>query len=131
MTQICVDCFDRVGFLFIGSHFIRSAIIQSVIAWESVTVILFGLRSTLQTGLQCFGCSMWHNIPTQHTARIPIHYCEYINFVFFSPTKVYSSSSSAFLTLLGTGAGGSLLVYWLTQLATLCGLTFRIRAIEP
>ena len=131
MAQICIDSFDRVGFLFIVSHFIRSTIIQGVIPWKSITVVLLGLGSALQTGLQRFGCSVRHNIPTQNTVRISIHYRENIDFVFFSPIKVYSSSSSAFLTLFGTGAGGSLAIYRLTQLATLCGLTFSTRPIEP
>ena len=45
MAQICIDGFDRVSFLFIVSHFIRSAIIQSVVPWEGVTEILLGLGS--------------------------------------------------------------------------------------
>ena len=119
MAQICIDGFDRVGFLFISAHFIRSTIIQGIVARKSVTVVLLGLGSTLQTGLQCFCRSVRYDIPTQNTVGVSIHYRQDIDFVFFSSIKVYSSSNSAFLTFLGIGAGGSLLVYCLTQLATL------------
>ena len=88
MTQICIDRFHRVGFLFIVSHFIRGSIIQGIIAWESITVILLGLWSSFQTSLQCLCCSMRYNIPTQDTMRVAIHYRQNIDFVFFSPTKV-------------------------------------------
>lgn len=51
MSQIRIHGFDGVGFLFIGAHFIRSAIIQGVVARKSITVILSGLWSAFQTGL--------------------------------------------------------------------------------
>lgn len=111
MAQIRIDGFDGVGLLFIGAHFIRSTIIQSVVTGKSITVILPGLRRTFQTGLERLRRSVRDNIPAQHTVSVPIHYSKNIDFVFFSPIKVYSSSSSAFFTLLGTGAGPSLAVY--------------------
>jgi len=131
MTQIRIDSFHRKGFLLVGSHFIGSAIVQRVIDWKGIAVVLFGLGSTFQAGLHSLRRSFQHHIPTQHATRIPIHDRQNINFVFFSPTKVYNSSNSAFLTLAGIGAFGNLAVYWLTQLATLCGLTFSTRPIEP
>jgi hypothetical protein len=51
MAQICIHGFDGVGLLFIGAHFIRSAIIQGVVARKSITIVLSGLRSAFQTGL--------------------------------------------------------------------------------
>lgn len=131
MSQICIDRFNGVGFLLICPHFIRSTIIQRVIGRKRITVVLFCLWSTFQAGLQGLRCPFCHHIPTQDTASIPINDSQDVDFVFFLPIKVYNSSNSAFLTLPGMGAWGSLAVCWLTQLATLCGLTFRTRPIEP
>ena len=72
---------------------------------------MFGLWSTFQASLQSFRGSFQHHIPTQNAASIPIHDCQNVDFVFFLPTKVYSSSNSAFLTFAGMGAFGSLAVY--------------------
>lgn len=71
-----------------------------------------------------------YNIPTQHAVSVAIYHGEDVDFVFFLPTNVYNSSNSAFFTFAGMGAFGNLAEYWLTQLTTLCGLTFKIRAIE-
>jgi len=130
MLQIGIDRFDGVGSCLSG-RFIRSAIIQGVIGRKRIAVVLFGLGGSLQAGLQGFRRSFRHHIPTQDTTCVSIDDGQNVDFVFFLPIKVYNSSSSAFLTLLGMGARGSLAVYWLTQLATLCGLTFRTLPIEP
>ena len=131
MPQIGIHRFHRIGFLFVRSHFIGSTIIQGVVDRKCIAVILFGLRRTLQTGLQRFAGSLCDYIPAQDATRVPIHYGEDVDFVFFCPTKVYNSSNSAFLTFAGSGAGGKAAVWFRTQFATLCGLTFKILAIAP
>jgi hypothetical protein len=73
MTQIRIDRFHGVGLLLIGAHFIRRTIIQGVIAWKGIAVVLFGLRRSLQTGLESFGGSFEHHVPTQDTVRVSIH----------------------------------------------------------
>ncbi len=110
MPQVCIDRFDRVSFLFVRSHFIGSAVIQRIVDWKGIAIVLFGLRSPLQTGLQSGAGSFADHIPTQDTARVSVNYGQNVDFVFFCPTKVYNSSNSAFLTLAGTGADGRLAV---------------------
>lgn len=63
--------------------------------------------------------------------NIAIHDRQEVEFVFFLADKSVQFIQLAFLTFFGNGAPGSLAVYWLTQLATLCGLTRSMRAIEP
>ena len=36
MAQICVHGFDRIGLLFVGSHFVGSTIIEVVIGWKGI-----------------------------------------------------------------------------------------------
>jgi hypothetical protein len=129
MTQISIDCFDRIGFQFVRSHFIRCAIVQRVVRWKRIAIVLPSLGSSLQTGLQRFARSLIDRIPTQDTVRFPIHHRQNVDFVFLCPRYVNNSSSSATLGLFGMGAFGSFSVYRLTQFTTLCGLTFKIRAI--
>ena len=54
MAKICIDRFHRIGFLFVGAHFVGSPIVECVIDRESIGIILFGLRCTFQAGLQSF-----------------------------------------------------------------------------
>jgi predicted membrane protein len=73
MTEVCIHCFHRIGFLFVGAHFIRSAIVERVIDRQGIGVILLGLGCPLQAGLQGCGGSLRNHIPTQHTASVSIH----------------------------------------------------------
>ncbi len=127
VPQVRIDCFHRIGLLLVGTEFVRCSIVQGVVNWKSIRVILPGLGSPFQASLQRFRGSFRDNSPTQHTASCPIHNRQEVDFVFFVPRKVNSSSSSATLGFLGSGAAGKLAVYALTQLTTLCGLTFKIR----
>ena len=111
MPQISIDRFHRVGFLFVCPHFIGSTIVQSIINRKGIAVILFGLRCPFQTSLHSFRSPLQNHIPTQNTASIAIDNGQDVDFVFFLLRKVYNSSNSAFLTLLGIGAFGSLEVY--------------------
>ena len=36
MSQVRIDSFHSISFLFVGSHFIGSSIIQSVINWKGI-----------------------------------------------------------------------------------------------
>lgn len=111
MPQIGIDGFDRVGFLLVGSHFIGSAILQGVVDRKGIRVILLGLWSAFQAGLHGLRSSFQDHIPTQHAMRVSVYNRQNVDFVFFAPIKVYNSSNSAFLTLSGMGAFGSLVVY--------------------
>lgn len=110
MTKIGVDRFDRIGLLFVGAHFVGSTIVEIVIRRKGIRVVLFGLRCAFQAGLQGFGGPFEHDIPTQDTACLSVDNGQDVDFVFFLPTKVNSSSNSAFFTFSGKGACGSLAV---------------------
>ena len=73
MTKVCIDSFHRTGFLFIGAHLIRSAIVEGVIDRKGIRVILFGLWCSFQANLQSFRGSLLHHIPTQHATSVSIH----------------------------------------------------------
>ena len=51
MAQVRIDGFDRIGFVFVGSHFIRCAVVQGMVNRKSITVIPFGLGCLFQTSL--------------------------------------------------------------------------------
>ena len=108
MTKVSVDCFDRIGLLFVGAHFVGSTIVEVVISRKGIGVVLFGLRRSFQAALQGCAGSFEHNIPTQDTACVSVDNRQDVDFVFFLPTKVNNSSNSAFFTFSGKGACGSL-----------------------
>ena len=110
MTQISIDGFHGIGFLFVGAHFIGSPIVEIVIRRKGIGVVVFGLRRSFQAGLQGFGGSFEHYIPAQDTACVSVNNGQDVDFVFFLPTKVNNSSNSAFFTVSGKGAFGSLAV---------------------
>lgn len=101
MAEVCIDCFHRIGLLFVGAHLVGCPIVKSVIGRKGIRVILFGLGCLFQTGLQDFGGSCRHDLPTQDASGISIYDGEDVDFVFFLPTKVNNSSNSAFFYLLG------------------------------
>lgn len=107
MPEIRVDGFDGIGLLFVSTHFVGSAIVECVIDWKGVRIVMFGLRSAFQASLQGFCSSFENHIPTQDTAGVSIYNGEDIDFVFFLPTKVNNSSSSACFTFSGKGAFGN------------------------
>ena len=111
MTQVCIDSLYRVGFLFIGTHLVGRAIVQVVIGWKRVTVVLSGLWSAIQTGLQVLCASFTDDIPTEKAVCGSINNGQNVDFVFFCLTKVYNSSNSATFGLWGIGAGGNLASY--------------------
>ena len=108
MAQVCIDCLDRVGFLFVGTHFVGSAIVQVVISWKGIAVVLSGLRRTFQAGLQVLYASFADSIPTEQAVRGSVNDCQNVDFVFFCFTKVYNSSNSATFGFWGIDAGGNL-----------------------
>lgn len=110
MAEVGIDCFHRISLLFVGAHLVGRSIVESVIARKGIRVILFGLGCPFQTGLQGFGGSCLHDLPTQDAAGVSIYDGEDVDFVFFLPTKVNNSSNSAFFTFSGSGAFGSFAV---------------------
>lgn len=107
MTQVSIDSFHRIGFLFVRAHLIRCTIVESVISRKRITVILFRLRSPFQASLQVGTGPFTDRIPAQNAVGGSIYYRENIDFVFLCFRNVYNSSSSAMRGLAGTCAGGS------------------------
>ena len=58
MAQTCIHGFDRIGLLFVHSHFVGCAIVECVIGWKGIRVVLFGLWCSFQAGLQRFRGSL-------------------------------------------------------------------------
>lgn len=114
MSQIRIDRLHRIGLFFVGAHFIGSTIVQIVIGRKGITVVLSGLRSAFQTGLQVLCASFPDGIPTEQAMCSSIHDRQNVDLVFFCFTKVYNSSNSATVGFFGIGGG----------------LILKIRAIE-
>src|SRR5512141_1798731 len=91
---------------------------------ESITEIPFGFRPSIDNGLKIIPGAFPDDLPAQETASGSVYIGQEVDSVFLSPIKVKSSSSSAFSTFSGTGAGGRISAWALAQLATLCGFTF-------
>src|SRR5262252_8684547 len=108
MSQIGVYGFHRIGLVLVGAHFTGSAIVQGVVPRKGITVVLARLRSSIQAGLQRFAASFPDYIPAQDTVAVSVHHRQEVEFVFFCPTKVYSSSNSATFGRGGIGARGKL-----------------------
>jgi len=129
MSQVSVDSLHGISFFLVMTQLIGCTIVERVIDRKSITVILFGLRGTLQASLHSFWSSPFDNFPTQNTARSPIYNRDDVDFVFLLPIKVKSSSSSATFGFWGTLALGNCSAYSLTQFATLWWFTFRRRSM--
>lgn len=107
MSQVCVDCFHRIGFLFVRAHFVGCSIIQVIVGGKGITIVLSRLGGTFQTGLEVDGASLADCIPTEQTVCCSIYHGQNIDFVFFCFKKVYNSSNSATFGLWGIGVGGN------------------------
>src|SRR5215213_4035591 len=73
VAKVSIHSLDRISFLFIRAHFVGCAIVECVVGRKGIGVVLFGLWSSFQAGLQSFRSSLTHHIPTQHTAVLSIY----------------------------------------------------------
>ena len=74
MTQIGVHRFHRIGFFLVGAHLIRRTIVQGIVAMKGIAIILLGLWSSFQAGLEVRTGSFTDRIPTQNAVGRSIHY---------------------------------------------------------
>src|SRR5215212_10225330 len=73
VAKVSIHRLNGISFLFIRAHFVGCAIVECVVGRKGIGVVLFGLWSSFQAGLQSFRSSLTHHIPTQHTAGLAIH----------------------------------------------------------
>jgi hypothetical protein len=119
MAQLGVVSFDRVGVGFTFRDFISAEVIpQTIISIKCVAIILFSLLRIVHQLLNGWLRALPDHFPAQITARLPIYEREDVDPVFLLPIKVKSSSISAVLTSLGTGASGKLAALALTHKET-------------
>jgi hypothetical protein len=86
---------------------------------KSITEIPFGFGPIIDYCLKIISSAFPDDLKAQETAGGSVDIGQEVDSVFLSPIKVNSSSSSAFSTCSGTGAGGRLSACALAQLATL------------
>ena len=86
---------------------------------KSITEIPFGFRGVIDNGLKIIASAFPDDLPAQDIASVPVYISQEVDPVFLSPINVNGSSSSAFSTRSGTGAGGSISAWALAQFATL------------
>ena len=108
MAQFCIICFHGVCLGFALRDFITAVMVpERGIRFKSITEIPFGFGSIIDNGLEIISSAFPDNLKAQETAGVSIDIGQEVDPVFLSPIKVKSSSSSAFSTCSGTGAGGS------------------------
>lgn len=108
MTQFCIICFYGVCLRFALRDFITAVMVpERGICIKSITEIPFCFRPIIDDGLEIIASAFPDDLPAQETASSSVYIGEEVDPVFLSPIKVKSSSSSAFSTCSGTGAGGS------------------------
>ena len=119
MSQLGVVYFNKICVGFAFRNFISAEVIpQAIISNKCVAVILFGLLRTVHQLLISWLSALPDYLPAQITARLPIYDRDDVDPVFLLPIKVKSSSISAALTSLGTGASGKLAALALTHKET-------------
>jgi hypothetical protein len=107
VAQLGVIPLHRVGIGFAIRNFVATEVIpQVVIGFEGIAVILHRFRCIVYQFLEVWLRPFPDHFPTQKAARLPVYEGEEVDPVFLLPIKVKSSSISAVLTSLGTGASG-------------------------
>ena len=131
VAQLSIVSFYRIGVSLAFGNFIAAEVIpEPLIGIKSIAVVplCFGRQiDDLLDGL--LGAYPNHS-PAQNTAGFAIDNRQNIDFVFLSPINVKISSISASRTSSGMGAFGKASATSVTQKATVCGATFKCRAIR-
>ena len=120
MAQFCIIGFYGVCLgLALGDFIATEMVPERGIGIKGITEIPFGFWSIINNGLKIIPSAFPDDLPAQETARGSVYIGQEVNPVFLSPIKVKSSSSSAFSTCSGTGAGGNFSACAWAQFATL------------
>lgn len=109
MPEFRIHALDRIGLRFVEDGVVAGVrIIHIGIAGQAITEIVFRWDRTIHEWLQHFkdACGVYR--PIQNTPRRAINRCNQVDFVFFCPTKVYSSSISITSEVAGCGGCGSI-----------------------
>ncbi len=119
VTQFSIISFHRVGIGLSLRDFIMTVVVpQAIIGIKSIAMVALGFHGFIHHLLDhCLG-TFPDDFIAQKTARRPIYDRDDVDWLFFSPMKVKSSSISASLTSSGTGAVGRLAAFALTHSET-------------
>ena len=108
MAQLGITGFNRIGVRLAIRDFILTGVIpETIIGVKGITVIAFGLGSSIHNLLEILLCAIRDHFPAQKAACLAVYDGQDVDSVFLSPMNVNNSSSSAVLTCSGTGASGS------------------------
>lgn len=116
MTQFSIATFDRKSICLAIRNFITTGVIpKAIIGVKSIAMILFCFDGFVYHVLDNLLCTFPDHFVAQKTACSSIYDGDDVDLLFFSPMKVKSSSISASLTSVGTGALGKLAAFSLTH----------------
>ena len=116
VTQFGIISFDRIGIGLALRDFILSVVIpQAIIGIKGIAMVAFGFHSFIHHILDHRLGTFPDNLIAQKTACRPIYDGDDVDWLFFSPMKVKSSSISATLISSGTGAVGNPAAFALTH----------------
>jgi len=105
VTQFSVDAFDTESFALIGHGCVDArAVDEAAVGGKQVTVVETRLWSAVHERLEPFLAALVLNSPSQNTTGGAVNQRHEVDFVFFFPTKLYSSSNSIASTRAGSGA---------------------------
>jgi hypothetical protein len=108
VTQFSIVSFDRVSVGFAFRHFIAAVMIpEPIIGLKGIAMVAFGFHRFIHHILDHRLGTFPDDFIAQKTACCPIYDGDDVDWLFFSPMKVKSSSISATLTSSGTGALGN------------------------
>jgi len=131
MVEFSIISFNGVGICLALWNFISTQVIpKPLISVKTITVVLFRFRSLINHSLYRFLSAYPDYRPAQNTSGFAVYNSQNVDPVFLSPMNVKISSISASLTSFGTGAFGKASARFVTHDETVCGETFRWRAIR-
>jgi len=108
MAQLGVIPFDQIGVRFALGNFIDAPVIpQATVGIQGAASAALGFGCFIHHLLDHFLGSLPDHFEAQIAAGQAVYDGDNVDWVFFSPMKVNSSSISASLTWLGTGGSGS------------------------
>ena len=131
MTELSIICFNGVSICLALWNFISTQVIlKPMTSVKPITVVLFRFRRLVNDTLDCFLGAYPDYCPAQNTSGFAVYNSQNVDSVFLSPMNVKISSISASLTSSGTGAFDKASARSVSHDETVCGETFRWRAIR-
>ena len=131
MTEFSIICFNGVSICLALWNFISTQVIpKPIISVKPITVVLFRFRRLVNDTLDCFLGAYPDYCPAQNTSGFAVYNSQNVDSVFLTPMNVKISSISASLTSSGTGAFDKASARSVSHDETVCGETFRWRAIR-